>query len=75
MERREWPSGALNIAGGEPRPLAAEGLRGGLISPDGKLMTTIDRHGEAGQVRLTPDVKYYVYTYWMFPSDLIWPRD
>ena len=136
-----------DIGSGEPRPVTSEGIVGGLLSPDGKLIAAIDRYGEfylcpvdggeprtidgymegdsliewsgdgrslflretgagdlvlriykldiasgrrelwkelippdpavlidigstAGQVRLTPDGKSYVYTYWTFPSEL-----
>jgi hypothetical protein len=30
----------------------------------------IDIGSTAGQVRLTPDGKSYVFTYWTFPSEL-----
>jgi serine/threonine protein kinase/Tol biopolymer transport system component len=134
-----------DVAGGEPRPITAEGMTGALLSPDGKLIAAVDRYGEyyicpvdgsepraveglaegdallqmssddrsvfvrgagemtlkiykldlssgrrqfwkeltppypagligigtdPGQVRLTPDGKYYVYTSWTFPSEL-----
>jgi eukaryotic-like serine/threonine-protein kinase len=34
-----------NIDGGPPRPLLPEGIRGRLVSPDGKLMAAVDRGG------------------------------
>jgi serine/threonine protein kinase len=136
-----------DIGSGELHPVTPEGLVGALLSPDGKLIASFDRHGEfylcavdggeprdidgylegdiliqwsgdgrslflreagagelalkiykldivsgrrefwmeltppdsaglidigstAGQVRLTPDGKSYVFTYWTFPSEL-----
>jgi Tol biopolymer transport system component len=35
-----------DIEGGEPRPVTAEGMEGGLLSPDGKLIAAVDRYGE-----------------------------
>jgi eukaryotic-like serine/threonine-protein kinase len=34
------------VGGGEPRPITAEGMIGGLLSPDGKLIAAFDRYGE-----------------------------
>jgi serine/threonine protein kinase/WD40 repeat protein len=135
-----------DVESGPPRPVTAEGMTGTLLSPDGKLIAAVGRHGEyylcpveggepraieglvdddygllewsgdgrslfvrgagdfvlkiykvdlssgrrelwkelappdpggligiaidPGEVRLTPDGKFYVYTYWAVPSEL-----
>jgi len=35
-----------DIGGGEPRPVTDEGMEGGLLSPDGKLIAAVDRFRE-----------------------------